>query len=128
MPNQTYIDQYINDGKKDARSLTKLYDTMLVGNVKDTSDIYRVPFNDFFLKYKHELENIIGLYQLDEEYFYKPKALSFMEYGTTEFWLAILRVNDMRSIAEFHQPIIYMYDADALLELVKVFLKREEKM
>ena len=128
MPNITYIDEYINDGKKDARSLMKIYDTKLVGDVNNPSHIYRVPFNDFFLKYKRELSDIMSLYTLDEGLFYKPKALSLQEYGTTEFWIAILRANGMKSVTEFHKPVIWLYDRESLLELVKIFFKREGKL
>ncbi len=128
MPDETYIDQYINDGENDARSLQNTYDTVLIGDVNDTSNIYRVPTSDFFLKHHAELENSISLYQLDENLFYKPKALSLQEYGTTELWISLLRVNNMRSIAEFHQPMIFIYNPDSVLELMKTFFKREDKM
>lgn len=128
MPDITYIDDYINDGESNARSLTKIYDTTLIGDINDTSHIYRIPLDDFFLKYKDELEQTLQLYSVEESLFYKPKALSKQVYGTTEFWLAILRANNMKSITEFCKPVIYLYEPGSLLTLIRVFFKREKKI
>lgn len=123
----TYIDQYINDGKKETISLTNLYDTILVGEEDDESNIFRIPINDFFLKYRRELEESKIVYSIPQTMFYKPKMLSYELYGTTELWLAILRANNMKNISEFHYPIIKVYQPDRLKELIKVFFKREDK-
>ena len=123
----TYIDQYINDGKKETISLTNLYDTILVGEEDDESNIFRIPINDFFLKYRRELEESKRVYSIPQTMFYKPKMLSYELYGTTELWLAILRANNMKNISEFHYPIIKVYQPDRLKELIKVFFKREDK-
>ena len=128
MANLTYIDDFINDGKKDTRSLSSFYDTMLITDVNNPDHIYRIPINDFFLKYKDELEAIKNIYVLSQDMFYKPKALSLKEYGTTEYWLAILRANKMKSVYEFHRPMIYMYEKNAFEELIKEFFKREGKL
>ena len=123
----TYIDQYINDGKKETISLTNLYDTILHGEEDDESNIFRIPINDFFLKYRRELEESKIVYSIPQTMFYKPKMLSYELYGTTELWLAILRANNMKNISEFHYPIIKVYQPDRLKELIKVFFKREDK-
>lgn len=128
MANRTYIDRYINDGKNDPRSLMKTYDTMLVGDVNNTSHIYRVPFTDFFLKYNAELSDMLNVYSLPQTLYYKPKAVSLETYGTTELWLAILRANNMKSVTEFCKPMIWMYEPASLIELIKIFFKREGKL
>lgn len=127
MADLTYIDQYINDGMKSTISMKNLYDTILVGNENDEENIFRIPINDFFLKYKAELEESTYYYALPDTYFYKPKAVSLQAYGTTELWLAVLRANNMKNTSEFHMPIIKLYDANRLKELIKVFFKREGK-
>ena len=127
MPDTTYIDQYINDGKKSTISLNNLYDTILVGDENDDTNIFRIPTNDFFLKYRRELEESLQYYSIPQTMFYKPKLLSYEIYGTTELWLAILRANNMRNTSEFHYPLIKVYNPDRLKELIKVFFKREKK-
>lgn len=127
MANTTYIDQYINDGYKATLSLRNIYDTILVGDENDDTHIFRIPYNDFFLKYKDELESCKQYYTVPETMYYNPKLLSFETYGTTELWIAILRANNMKSVAEFHYPLIQMYNPDRLKELIKVFFKREGK-
>ena len=127
MPDTTYIDQYINDGKKSTISLNNLYDTILVGDENDDTNIFRIPTNDFFLKYRRELEESLQYYSIPQTMFYKPKLLSYEIYGTTVLWLAILRANNMRNTSEFHYPLIKVYNPDRLKELIKVFFKREKK-
>lgn len=125
--NITYIDQAIKDAQIDTVSMHNLYDTILVGDENDDSNIFRIPTNDFFLKYKDELEPIKQLYQIQDTMFYKPKLVSYEIYGTTELWLAILRANNMRNTSEFHYPYINVYNPDSLKKLIKIFFKREGK-
>lgn len=128
MANITYIDKYINDGNKAVISMKNLYDTILVGNEDDEDHIYRIAIDDFFIKHRRELEDIVQWYSVPESMFYKPKLLSEQLYGTTELWLALLRANDMRNVTEFCYPIIKVYNPTALKEIIKVFFKREKKM
>ena len=109
MQNITYVDSFINDGKREYVSLRNLYDTMLV---QDDDNVFKIAINDFFLKYKLELEDALEFYALPEGLFYKPKLLSLQKYGTTELWLALLRANNMKNITEFHLPIIRIYNPD----------------
>lgn len=125
--NTTYIDQAIRDAAKDTISMSNLYDTILVGDKNDDTNIFRIPTNDFFLKYKDELEPIKQMYQIPDTMFYKPKMVSYEIYGTTELWLAILRANNMRNTSEFHYPYIKVYNPDSLKNLIKTFFKREGK-
>ena len=125
MQNITYVDSFINDGKREYVSLRNLYDTMLV---QDDDNVFKIAINDFFLKYKLELEDALEFYALPEGLFYKPKLLSLQKYGTTELWLALLRANNMKNITEFHLPIIRIYNPDRLNEIMRVIFKREKKM
>ena len=127
MADTTYIDQYINDGKKATISLGNLYDTILVGDESDDTNIFRIPIDDFFIKYRRELEDSLQYYTIPDTIFSKPKLLSLELYGTTELWLGILRANKMRNTTEFHYPMIKVYSPERVKELIKVFFKREGK-
>lgn len=124
IPDITYIDKYVAEGKKETLSLRNFYETLLVGDVNNSDHIFKIPINDFFIKYRKELDTIVQYYSVPQSMFYKPKTVSYELYGTTELWLSILRLNGMRNITEFHQPIIKIYNANSLKELIDIFFKR----
>lgn len=124
IPDITYINKYIADGKKETLSLRNFYETLLVGDIDNPDHIFKIPMSDFFVKYKRELDSIVQFYSVPQSMFYKPKSVSYELYGTTELWLALLRLNEMRNITEFHQPIIKIYNVDSLKELIDIFFKR----
>jgi len=128
LPNITYIDTFIEDGKRSILSLKNFYDTMLVGDVDNRNHIFRVPVYDFFIRYKEELSECIQYYNLPELFFYKPKSLSYELYDSTEMWLALLRLNGMKSIVEFNQALIKVYNPIDVKELINIFFKREGVM
>lgn len=128
MPNITYLDQYIKDGKAETVSLKNLYDTILISTTGKPEHIFRVPIGDFFLRHRDDLRNCVQLYQLAETMFYKPKLVSLELYGTTELWLALLRINNMKNITEFHYPLIKIYNPTMLQEYIDIYFKREGKM
>lgn len=125
LPNSTYMSSYISDGHNSVLSLDNFYETILVGDINNSNQYYRIPISDFFIKYRDELSNCIQLYALPESMFYQPKTLSYELYGTTELWLGLLRVNQMRNITEFHYPIIKVYNPDTVKKLIDIFFKRE---
>lgn len=127
MPNVTFIDQYINDGYKETIKLPNLYDTTLISN-PDKTHIFRVPTSDFFVKHYDELSKLIIYITVPEKSFYNPKMVSLQYYGTTELWLAILRVNGMKSIIDFKVPVVAIYDPEGLKQLISIFFKREKKI
>ena len=45
---------------------------------------------------------------------YKPKTLSYVLYGTTEFWNDILILNECKSIIDFTPKKIRYYDPNRL--------------
>ncbi len=128
MSNITYMNRYIEEGQKQVISLKNLYDTILVGDVNKPDHIFRIPISDFFVKYRDELSPYIVYYSLPESMFYKPKTVSLELYGTTELWLSLLRVNEMRNISDFSLPIIKVYDNTKLKEMINIFFKREKKI
>jgi hypothetical protein len=128
LPNITYIDSYINDGNNSVLSLSNFYDTHLIGDIDKRDHIFRIPINDFFVKYRQQLQEIVQQYNVPDRYFYQPKTLSLDLYGTTEMWLGLLRLNGMKNITEFRQSIIDVYNPVGLRELINVFFKRERKI
>lgn len=127
MPDITYLDQYIKDGKAARISLKNIYESYLVGSSDNPSHVCRVAFGDFFLQHYDHLKNCVQLFQIPESMFYKPKMVSQELYGTTELWIALLRVNNMTRITEFHYPLIKIYNPDKLQEYIDIFFKREGK-
>lgn len=128
METNTYVTNLIDFGQKQSISLKNIYDTVLVDD-KNSNDphMFRIPWNDFFLKYKEELKSSIQLFNVPERMYYNPKMLSLTLYGTTELWLSLLRVNNMKNITEFHRPFILIYNPYKLKELIDIFFKREKK-
>lgn len=125
---QTYIDSYIEEGQNSVLNLKNFYNTILTADVDNPTHIIRIPFEDFFIKYKYHLESSIQYYRVADRYFYQPKTLSLDLYGTTELWLSLLRVNNMKNITEFHLPIIKVYNPTELKELINIIFKRENKL
>lgn len=123
----TYITNLIDYGQKQSISLKNLYDTILVNDQSNDPHVFRIPWNDFFLKYEDELNDTKQLFNVSESMYYKPKMLSLTLYGTTELWLALLRANNMKNITEFHRPFIWIYNPYSLKELIDIFFKREKK-
>lgn len=124
--NTTYINQYIQDGENASLSLANFMDSILI-STQDKRHIFRIPFNDFFIEHMSEFNSAIQIYSIPETMFYKPKLLSMELYGTTELWIALLRLNGMKNITEFHKPVIMVWEPSTLKELIDVFFKREGK-
>lgn len=125
MPNNTYLDKYIKDGKAATISLKNIYESMLISSESNPNHVYRTAFNDFFIKHADHIKDCIQLYQIPDTMYYKPKLVSMSLYGTTELWIALLRLNRMTHITEFHYPIIKVYNPDRLSEYINIFFKRE---
>lgn len=122
----TNIYQFINRNKKTSYNLQNFYDTIFVSE-NPNEHIFKIPIDDLFLKYRDALKGIEKSYYVDQTYFYKPKMLSMVLYDTTEFWLALLRINGMKNVTEFNRSIIKIYDETLIKELLNIFLKREGK-
>lgn len=125
LPNTTYIDKYITDGQQSVLSLKNFYETILIGDIDKPDHIFRAPLNDFFIKHRDQLSETDQWYNVPESMFYKPKMVSYELYGTTEMWLALLRLNNMINITEFHSPMIKIYNPYSVEELISIFFKRE---
>jgi hypothetical protein len=128
MPNETYMNEYIKEGLSSLYGMRYFYDSLLTTDNDNIDHIIRIPINDFFIKYRTQLNNNIQSYRISSNYFYKPKTISLELYDTTEFWLSLLRVNNMKSITEFTSPIILIYNPGAIKKLINIFFKREGKI
>ena len=117
----TFIDDFIKNGQTETFSLKNFYETKLITNGN------RDHYYDFFLEHYKEFEKEIQFYSLSQHMFYRPKTLSYDIYGTTEMWLPILHVNEMISVAEFHKPIIKVYNPNTIFDLISIWFKREGK-
>jgi len=145
LSNTAEISMSIISGHNAVINMKRLYETALISDSDDSSNCFRIPFNDFFLKYKLELDRIKETINLEyywkeqnkddpkvwnkweDRYFYKPKTFSYDYYNTTELWLAVIRANNMKNVYEFHQPIIQVYNNIKLKRLITIFKKREER-
>lgn len=87
-------------------------------------DTINIPFSSYTKMYRNLLSNIIVEKVLDDkakiEVRYKPKTLSYILYGTTEFWNDILILNDCKSVMDFTPDKIRYYDPERL----KVYLNQ----
>ena len=122
----TDINQFIKKNSQTSYNLQNFYDTLLVSD-DPSKYIYRIPIDDFFIKYKDQLKVIQVPYHLPEDMYFKPKMLSLLLYGTTEYWIALLRINKMKNITEFCKPVIQVYNSTLLKDLINIFFKREGK-
>lgn len=124
--NITFLDTYIEDGNKAIYSLRNFYQTILIKDTDNPDHIFRIPLTDFFITYRRELESIVQDYMVNDAIFYQPKRLSMELYDTTEFWLALMRLNGMRNVTEFNQLFIKVYNPTELKQLINIFFKRKK--
>lgn len=125
--NVTFIDDLILDTQRDRFSLEHLYDQMIVQNPKVSTHFFKIAINDFFIKHNEELRPYVKGFHVGDNWFYRPKGVSYQIYGTTELWLALLRLNNMASAADFNKPIIMVYDPGGLKQIIDIYFQREGK-
>lgn len=123
--NVTYITDLITDTKRDRFSLEYLYDSMIVQNPERANHFFKIAVNDFFIKHREELRPYVQVFHVGDKYFYRPKSISYQIYGTTELWLALLRLNNMASSSDFNKPLIYIYEPNGLKEIIDIYYQRE---
>ena len=145
MINTTEISSSIIQGNNGIVNMKRIYETAIIADIDNPSNCFRTPFNDFFLKYKNELNHILETVNLEafwkqrnsndpkvwnkweDRYFYKPKTFAYDYYGSIDLWLAVIRANNMKNVYEFHQPIIQVYNRIRIQQLISIFKKREER-
>ena len=57
----TFINSFISEGEQATISLHNLFETKLVTDIDDGSKIYRTTFDDFFLRHRDELNQLLQL-------------------------------------------------------------------
>lgn len=97
---------------------------------EQTGEIIRVPSMSLMNKYRYYLKEIVTIkFKITDEEFrkykYAPKRLSFDLYGTTEYWSALLELNNCLSIIDFNNQWIYAYDPLRINEYVNEILIKE---
>lgn len=128
LSNVTYMDEYISDGYNQPEALRKVYDTILMTSESNRDKMFRIPLYDIFLNHYEEFGADVTYYPVPEMCYYKPKMMSLSLYGTTEMWLPLMRLNKMRSIVEFNQDQIKIYNPASVKELINIFFVRERKI
>lgn len=106
------------------------YHEMTLIQNEQTGEIIRVPAMSLMNKYRHFLQEIVTVkFKMSDEEFrkykYAPKRLSFDLYGTTEYWSALLELNNCLSISDFNKQWIKAYDPKRLPSYVNEILIKE---
>ena len=120
------VNDVIYNNNRSSYTLRNFYNTMTISN-ETKDDFFKIPIEDFFINHLSDFDELTEDYILSENYFYKPKSVSKILYGTTEFWLSILRLNGMKNITEFHIPLVRVYAPRVITEYINIFFKREGK-
>ena len=123
----TNIDDFIKINKQNVYRVDNYYDKLLV-SPNPEKHIFKIAIQDFFLEHKKEFKILETQEMVNELFFYKPKMFSQSYYGTTEMWLPLLRVNNMRNITEFNKTLIKVYNKTVVKDLIDIFFKREGKL
>ena len=81
-------------------------------------------------KYREEIMKDKILIQLspDErtEYYYNPKLLCYKLYGYTELWRVLLDINEMHSVTQFCQEMIYVMTPGTIERIFLEIINLEE--
>ena len=137
----TYIDDLIQDGLNAEISQQNLKTYALVTNLYPLDGDVRtikIPYLSLTNKYKDFLSSCVVPTLLGPEdivkYRYKPKTLSLDLYKTTELWFAILELNNMKSIVDFHDKnnpdewILQLYEPKRAIDLINEILILEKRI
>lgn len=96
------------------------------GEILETieNSIYSVlPNNELFLKCKKYFdENTVYIMKLPKEYKYRPDLISYVFYGSIEYFHLILIANNMKSFLEFNPEkyhTIYVFKESVLPYILK---------
>ena len=137
----TYIDDLIQDGLNAEISQQNLKTYALVTNLYPLDGDVRtikIPYLSLTNKYKDFLSSCVVPTLLGPEdivkYRYKPKTLSLDLYKTTELWFAILELNNMKSIVDFHDKnnpdewMLKLYEPRRVIDLINEILILEKRI
>lgn len=94
-----------------------------------TGEVIKVPSMSLLNKYRWFLQEIVtNKIRLSDaewrKYKCAPKSLSFDLYGTTEYWAALLELNNCLSIIDFTNRWVRVYDPKQINSYVnEIFIK-----
>lgn len=120
----TYIDKFLDAINKVPLRLDTEHKSLLVAS-NPNIHIFKIPIDDIFIKYRNRLIFAVTATAISSDEFYRPKLVSEKLYGTTELWLALLRLNKMRDITEFCLPEILIYSPAVVQNLLELILQKE---
>lgn len=80
----------------------------------NTGETIEIPLNQLMSEYRHFLKPYIITVTINDEelykYQYKPKSLSQVLYGTTEYWSVLLMINNCVSKIDFDMNPVKVLD------------------
>ena len=122
----TFIDKLIHVVNKSPYRIDNFHDNIYITYNKELKKVFKIPVEDIFInKIRNQLMYTVTSYNLSEEEYYKPKLVSENLYGTTEFWLPLLRLNNMRDVTEFKGSLIKIYSPQLFKDLIDILLQKE---
>ena len=130
MNSNTYLEDLILEGSTKEISYRSLHSHAYIKNSKNEAT--RIPYMSLTNKYKDYLSDIVVEVELEPEnyrkYRYNPKGLSLFLYGTTEYWYAILELNNLISVIEFDLEVVKVYDPTELKKIINEIFILEGKV
>ena len=109
-------------------SYRTLHPTAVLYNTESDTSI-RIPFSSITNKYKDFLSTVVVSIALtpeeQEQYMFKPKALSVVLYDTTEFWNDLLILNNALSVIDFKPKMVKIYDPKRLKKVLNEIIMLE---
>lgn len=120
MNSTTYLDDLILEGSTAEISYRNLHTSAYI--TKSNGDIIKIPYMSLTNKYRDYLDVAVEEVELSPEqyrtYRFNPKGLSLFLYGTTEYWYALLELNNKVSVIEFDLETLKVYDPKKLRPII----------
>ena len=120
----TYSDKLIKTMNKNSIRIDNFHNSLLVSS-NPNLHVFKIPLDDLFIKYRNHLLLTVTSKALSREEFFRPKLVSYNLYGTTEYWLALLRLNLMKNVTEFCLPQILVFSPNSFIKLIDLILQQE---
>lgn len=120
MNSMTYLDDLILEGSTAEISYRNLHDKAYLEN--SSGNIIKIPYMSLTNKYRDFLDPAVEEIELTPEqyrtYRFNPKGLSLYLYGTTEYWYALLELNNKISVIEFDLETLKVFDPKKLKPII----------
>lgn len=123
------IEDQIEDANGHQLAYRNLHTNAEIDNLV-TEEKLVVPFGSIINKYRYFLKPLVleieFTHEMKMNYHYSPKRLSMDLYGTTEYWAALLELNNCKSVIDFNMDKVKVYDPDTILDMINEILILEE--